>query len=61
MTPAEIAEMFEVTEDAVWKALVALNLFDDSQEPVEAAISGRFISDDGKVLRRGVSMLTNLL
>ena len=39
MTPAEIAEMFEVTEEAVWEALVTLNLFDDGQEPVEAAIS----------------------
>jgi hypothetical protein len=61
MTPAEIAEMFEVTEDKVWEALLSLNLFDESREPVGAAISGRFISDDGKVLRRGVSMLTNLL
>lgn len=53
--------MFEVTEDKVWEALLSLNLFDESRKPVGTAISGRFISDDGKVLRRGVSMLTNLL
>jgi hypothetical protein len=61
MTPIELAEMFEVTEGQVWSALTVLNLFDEAKKPIPAAISGRFISEDGKILRRGVSMLTNVL
>lgn len=61
MTVPEAAEMFEVSEEEVLRALVDLGLFHENATPQDSAVYGRFVSEDGKLMRRAVSMLSNLL
>ena len=53
--------MFEVSEEEVLRALVDLGLFHENATPQDSAVYGRFVSEDGKLMRRAVSMLSNLL